>query len=57
MRFSNTWETYKPTDGILFEVYIHPNHRRQGIASELLKIARRKAGPSRLCVAPWEILP
>lgn len=46
-------EPFKPTDGVLFEVYIHPDYRRQGIASELMMVARRKAGPYRLCIAPW----
>lgn len=54
MQFSNTWERFRSSDGYLFEVFIHPAHRRQGIASELMKVARRKAGTSRLCVAPWD---
>jgi GNAT superfamily N-acetyltransferase len=54
MQFMNTWQRFKPTDGVLFEVYIHPDHRRQGIASELMKVARRKASGTRLCVAPWD---
>lgn len=54
MRFAHTGEHYRASDGMLFEVYIHPDHRRQGIASELMKVARRKTGASRLCVAPWD---
>ena len=54
MTFSNTYERFDPNDGILFEVYIHPDYRRQGIASELMMVARRKAKPYRLCVAPWD---
>lgn len=47
-------QTFRATDGVLFEVFIDPNHRRQGIASELIKVARRKAGLYRLCIVPWD---
>lgn len=46
--------SYHPSDGFLLEMYVHPDFRRQGIGTELMKIARRKAGPYRLCVAPWD---
>lgn len=45
---------FHPEDGSLFEIFIHPDHRRKGIASEIIKVARRKAGTSKLCVAPWD---
>jgi GNAT superfamily N-acetyltransferase len=45
---------YHSTDGILLEMYVHPNYRRQGIGSKLIKVARHKALPSRLCVVPWD---
>jgi GNAT superfamily N-acetyltransferase len=54
MVFSNTHSHFEPEDGMLFEVFIHPDYRRQGIGSELMKVARRKATPYRLCVAPWD---
>lgn len=54
MTFSNTWDHFHPTDGVLFEVFVDPQFRRQGIATELLKVARRKAGATRLCIAPWD---
>lgn len=54
MQFMHTDEYFHPSDGVLFEVFVHPDYRRQGIATELMKIARRKAGPYRLCVAPWD---
>jgi GNAT superfamily N-acetyltransferase len=44
---------YRSTDGTLFQVYVSPEHRRKGIATELIKVARRKAG-SRLCIAPHD---
>jgi ribosomal protein S18 acetylase RimI-like enzyme len=52
--YTNSLEPFHPTDGVLFEVYIHPNYRRQGLASQLIMVARRKAKPYRLCVAPWD---
>jgi GNAT superfamily N-acetyltransferase len=45
---------YAKTHGILIEMYIHPDHRRQGIGTEIMKVARRKAGKTRLCVVPWD---
>lgn len=51
--FSNTWDGYKSNDGILFELYVDPNHRRQGIGSEIIKTARKHSGPLKLCIAPW----
>lgn len=54
MQFTHTYERFQSHHGLLFEVYIHPDYRRQGIASELMKVARRKAGVSQLCVAPWD---
>lgn len=56
MRFSNTWKHFEPTDGLLVEIFVSPAYRRQGIGSILMKVARRKAGSRRLCVAPWDEL-
>jgi GNAT superfamily N-acetyltransferase len=44
---------YKSHFGTLFEVYVLPEYRRQGIASELIKVARRKS-KNRLCIAPHD---
>jgi GNAT superfamily N-acetyltransferase len=52
--FPTTGGYYYPSDGTLFEIYVHPDYRRQGIGSELLKVARRKAFPSRLCICSWD---
>lgn len=51
--FLNTCTGFDPSQGTLFQVFIHPDYRRQGIATELLKVARRKAN-SRLCICPWD---
>lgn len=45
---------FRTGDGILFEIFIDPLYRRQGIATKLIKIARRKSGGDRLCIAPWD---
>lgn len=45
---------FNPVQGVLFEVYVSPAHRRRGIGSAILKAARKKAGSMRLCIAPWD---
>lgn len=52
--FLNSCTGFDSSQGTLFQVFIHPAHRRQGIATELLRVARRKASSSRLCVCPWD---
>lgn len=56
--FITTWDEENWFDpvkhGVLFEVYIKPAHRRMGIATELVKVARRKAKPYQLCFVPWD---
>ena len=52
------WATstyFEPHDGMLLEIFVDPKFRRQGIGTEIMKVARRKAGPYRLCVAPWDV--
>jgi ribosomal protein S18 acetylase RimI-like enzyme len=51
--FMNSPNGFRSTDGSMFQVYVHPDYRRQGIASELLKVARRKAN-GRLCICPHD---
>lgn len=46
---------YNPNEhGTLFEVFIKEEHRRTGVATELLKVARRKASPYALCFVPHD---
>lgn len=52
--FMNTGEYFEPQDGVLLEMFVDPTYRRKGIGTELIKVAKRKAGPYRLCVAPWD---
>lgn len=52
--FVGSIEGFNPGHGALFQVFVHPSHRREGIATELLKVAKKKASGSRLCVSPWD---
>jgi GNAT superfamily N-acetyltransferase len=54
--FPNAHNGFSPSDGYLFEIYIDPDHRKQGIGTELIKVARRKANGTRLCVCPHDYL-
>ncbi len=51
--FRNSPNGFRSTDGSMFQVYVHPDYRRQGIATELIKVARRKAN-GRLCICPHD---
>ena len=52
--FSETLQGFKKEDGWMFQVYVDPNQRRQGIASELYKMAQRRIGNDVICVCPWD---
>lgn len=54
--FGKSPKGYDPINGVLFQVYISYVYRRLGIGSELLKVARRKAGPYKLCFCPWDTI-
>jgi len=45
---------FKASEGSLFEVYINPKNRKQGIASALLKKAIKHTN-KKLCVAPHDL--
>lgn len=47
-------DAFNPIEGSLFEVYVHPEHRQQGIAKELFKTARRQVNNQKLCVCPHD---
>jgi GNAT superfamily N-acetyltransferase len=43
-------------DGTLLEIFVKPQYRRQGIGTEIVKLARRKAKPYKLCFVPWDTI-
>lgn len=45
---------YNSNQGVLFEVFVKPDWRRQGIASVLLEKAKRIVGKTALCICPWD---
>jgi ribosomal protein S18 acetylase RimI-like enzyme len=47
-------ETFKSTDGYMFQVYVEPKHRRGGIASEMYKEAVKIAGDEALNISAWD---
>ncbi len=53
-KFSRSLEGFKSDDGKLFQVFIDPAYRRQGIATELFKKAQQLVGNETLCVCPWD---
>lgn len=52
--FPETYDNFNPARGTLFEVYVDPSYRKQGIGAALLKAGRQRAGSMKLCVAPWD---
>lgn len=52
--FFNSEVPFNSEDGWLFQVYVDPKYRRQGIASELYKLARERTKDEVLCVCPWD---
>jgi GNAT superfamily N-acetyltransferase len=52
--FTRSYSGFDPKQGALFQVYVDPKHRRKGIASHLLKVARKRTGATPLCVCPHD---
>src|SRR5574337_1150490 len=51
--FLNT-DGYQPSQGALFQVFVDPEYRRQGIGSKLIEKAKQMSLNSALCIAPWD---
>jgi GNAT superfamily N-acetyltransferase len=45
---------FRSDEGRMFQVYVDPSYRKQGIASEIYKKAQQMAGDEILCVCPWD---
>jgi ribosomal protein S18 acetylase RimI-like enzyme len=52
--FFNSDDGFKKEDGYLFQVYVDRDYRQQGIASELLYLAKKLVGNEVLCVCPHD---
>jgi GNAT superfamily N-acetyltransferase len=45
---------YQPHWGALFEVFVDREHRRQGIATAMLKRAKKECGEEKICICPHD---
>lgn len=52
--FSESLQGFKKEYGWMFQVYVDPNQRRQGIASALFEKAQKHIGDDVICVCPWD---
>jgi GNAT superfamily N-acetyltransferase len=52
--FSRSANGFRAIDGRMFQVFVDPAYRKQGIASELFKKAQQLVGEEALCVCPWD---
>lgn len=46
---------FKAHDGALFQVYVHPSYRKQGLASKMFTKAKSIC-PDELCVCPHDVV-
>ena len=53
-RFTPLVICYSSKDGVMVQLYVESSFRRKGIGKNLVKLARRHAGPYKLCVCPWD---
>jgi GNAT superfamily N-acetyltransferase len=52
--FSRSFEGFNAENGMMFQVFVDPSYRRQGIASEIYKKAQQMANSELLHVCPWD---
>ena len=52
--FSRSHTGFRADDGKMFQVFVDPAHRRQGIASEIYKKAQQLTNGEVLHVCPWD---
>lgn len=52
--FINSNTGFRPEDGHLFQVFVDAQYRKQGIATELFKTAKKIVGSDVLCVCPHD---
>jgi len=47
-------DCFNPEHGLMFQVYVQPQYRRQGIAAELMKVANTFSNGKKLWACPWD---
>lgn len=52
--FVGSLNGFNKEDGWMFQVFVDPDYRRQGIASELYLMAQRYIGDEVICICPWD---
>lgn len=52
--FSRSYEGFNAENGMMFQVFVDPTYRRQGIASEIYKKAQQLSNTEILHVCPWD---
>ena len=52
--FSRSFEGFNAENGMMFQVFVAPAYRRQGIASEIYKKAQQMVNNELLHVCPWD---
>jgi len=45
---------FKPSQGILFQIYVEPKYRKLGFAQKIINKAAKMAKGRPLCVIPWD---
>lgn len=51
--FPNTDNGFSSDQGVLFEVYVHPEYRRKGVGTKIIETAKKKSGKQPICLCPW----
>lgn len=52
--FASSQSKFTKDKGKLFQVYVKESYRRLGIASDIIKLARRHCGKAKICICPWD---
>lgn len=52
--FSRSKNGFRADEGKMFQVFVDPGYRKQGIASEIYKKAQQLSEDQTLCVCPWD---
>jgi len=53
-RYTPSGNTFKASFGVMVQLFVDHEFRKQKIGTNLVKIARKHSGPYKLCVCPWD---